>query len=381
MLVTVDIQPAIAYTRRDLSISRDVGDERSIASSLINLASIYCSLLQLSEARGALSAANAIAEEINDPSIERAVILGLAEVENIGRNAGLVGRRLGPRAECACESGKEYQDCCGLADFEPVDFPTSVAMSADLGEIDSRSLSTGRIQSLLDVTLRHTEEAKLRSAWTRMHGHDGWFSIDELPDASNMHLAAARALLHQSQSEPDSWTGPIAVVLLASCALEAFINQVSFWLLEARSTPGDRYYQLVVPLELQDGPELFQRQVGLTEKWSLLGKLLLGDDWPPREGLWQDFKYLISLRNELVHFKSAEFEQVLPTPKRPSSLLRGLPQAVEIREVPRSWPYRILTASLAEWAVGISTRTIEHFRVNFANNRGEENDVSPSKLS
>ena len=45
---------AIAYTRKDLALSRKAGDKRAIVSSLNNLAVIYTDLNQFSKARGVL---------------------------------------------------------------------------------------------------------------------------------------------------------------------------------------------------------------------------------------------------------------------------------------------------------------------------------------
>ena len=85
--------------------------------------------------------------------------------------------------------------------------------------------------------------------------------------------------------------------------------------------------------------------------------------------LLKNFKNLIYIRNELVHFKVADYEQVVPLPKKPHEITKRIPATVEIRKIPHSWPSRVLTASLADWCVDVSEKMIDYFKQGYLQNR------------
>lgn len=355
---------AIAFIRKDLYFSRKLGDLRAIATSLCNLAALYGDLKQLSSARKLLEEAQQIAETIGDSRLSVIVNNGFNRVNEIGREAGKKKERVGRSAICACGSGKKYQDCCGQADFEPIDIPIEFdGISKDLEPIEKEIRNAGKEPSRLDFILRKTEQSEQRRSWYRMEVRDGWMRISELPDMANNHLIAARALADEASAEPDSTIKPLSCIILSVCALEAFVNQVAFSLYEVKDFYESKLH--AIPPELSEDALEFQRHTELTVKWNILGKALCGDYWPPVQSLMTDFRNLIYIRNELTHFKASDYEQVVPPQKIPNDIMRRVPESVEIRNVPHAWPFRILTPSFASWCVNVAESMIDYFKESY----------------
>lgn len=355
---------AIAYTRKDLYLSRKVGNLRAVAATLGNLAAIYSDLKQLSPARKLLKEAKYIGEKLKDQRLIAIANRGLMAVNEIGKKAGKRKEKIGPTADCGCGSGKEYQECCGRADFEPVDIPAQFGgISEDLEDIFKKIKDAGREPSHLDFILRRTDQAERRFAWSRMEMRNGWLEMRELPDMANHHLISATILADEAKSDPNSITKPLSCVILSVCALEAFINQVAFFLNEAQTFPESKFH--VIPPEILEDVQQFQRHTELTQKWDILGSALCKESWPPLTSLWTDFKNLIYIRNELVHFKAGEYEQVVPPLRKPHDIIQRLPKTVKTRDIPHSWPARVLTPSFADWCVNVAKSMIQYFRESY----------------
>lgn len=361
-------QKAISCMRHDLMLSRKAGNQQNLATSLMNLGTLYLELKQLTPAKSLFKEAKKIGETFNDNKIIINANNGIENANDIGKAANLSEEKIGPKAICLCGSGKEYQECCGMADFEPVELPMHFGgISKDLEELHYEFEKEGIESSQLDFILRDTNESDTRLSWSQMKGHDGWIEVSELPDMCNHHLISAQILAEESEKDPDAITKPLSCVILAACSLEAFINQVSFFLYETQKLYEGKYQS--VPDELKNGAFEFQRNTELTLKWDLVGKALCGEFWPPSASLWSDFKNLIFIRNELVHFKIVDYETVIPPPKRQHEIIRRMSSCIEIREIPRAWPGRVLTPSLAKWSVNTSKSMIKYLKSSYKKNR------------
>jgi tetratricopeptide (TPR) repeat protein len=366
-----NFEKAIAFTRKDLFFSRKVGDLRSIGATLGNLAAIYTELKQLSPARDCLREAIEIGKKLSD---ERLITISehiLQQVNNTGKEAGTKGFLIGPSSPCGCESGKTYQDCCGKADFEPVDIKAEFGgVAEEVEPIINKIVEAGGEPSRLDFIFRNnSKSAESRYAWTQYHSKDGWFEMYELPDMANHHLIAARLLAEEVNSEKDSDFNihkPISCLLLSACALEAFINQVAYFLHDVQKYPEKNLH--IVPEEIREEPFGFQRTTELTLKWEILGKALCNDMWPPPAELWSDVKYLINVRNELVHFKVGGYEQVVPIQDK-HPILSKAPKSIQMRKIPHAWPSRLLTPSFAKWAVKTSENLICYLKDKYMESR------------
>lgn len=359
---------AIAFTRRGLFLSKKVGNLRSIASTLGNLSAIYADMKQLTSARKVLKEAEAIGKSLNDAQLLAITKHNLNHINKIGKEAGRKKEVIGPAAQCACGSGKEYQECCGQADFEPIDISIEFGgVSEELSAITDKIIAAGGEPSRLDFIFRDTKQTKRRFAWSRMKINDGWLEMRELPDMANHHLISAEILAGEAHSEPDSITKPLSCLILCVCALEAFINQVAYFLNEIKSFPESKLYE--IPQELSEDAMAFQRHTELTVKWNILGDALCGEFWPPPTDLWNDFRNLIYVRNELIHFKVGDYEQVVPPPKKPHMIMQKIPSSVETRAIPHAWPSRLLTPSFAKWCIDITESMIHFFKNGYNNNR------------
>ena len=126
----------------------------------------------------------------------------------------------------------------------------------------------------------------------------------------------------------------------------------------------------VIPEVLQEEPFNFQRSTELTLKWEILGKALCNGIWSPPVELWNDVKFLITVRNELVHFKISGYEQVVPIQDKHSILCKA-PKTIKIRKIPHAWPSRLLTPSFAKWAVETSENLIGYFKDKYMETRIE----------
>jgi len=359
---------AIALMRRDLYLSRKVGNLRDIASTLNNLAGLYIDLKQFSEARSLLKESKEISIEIEDEYLKALTKHHLDTVNKTGKQSGLKKEIIGPKANCACGSKKEYQDCCGRADFEPVDIQFQFGgISEEIIQIHEEAKNSDVKPSRLDFLFRDSDLSKDRLAWTRTAVHDGWLEMMEMPDMANIHLNSAKILADES-IEDGAITKPLSCIILSACAMEAFINQAAFFLNDIQNYHESKYH--TIPSDISVDVIKYQRHTELTKKWNTLGSVLCGDLWPPPKKLWSDFIKMIEIRNELVHFKVADYERVVPPPKKQHPIMSGLPDSIEVSKVPHSWPIRLLTPSFAQWCVSTAESMIGYFKQSYRKNRG-----------
>lgn len=365
---------ALAYLRRDLALSRRVGDLHGVVVSLQNLSELYRVMLQIGSARRCLREAKEIGYQLKNEALVDKSVAMLSRLEDYAKQISLAGAKIGPSTPCICKSGKRYIDCCGRADHEPVDLPAVFSgVSPALGKIIEQAEKAGITPTRMDHILREDETSKQRQSWTRVHVHDGWMELAELPDMANNFLLAARTLAKESENEPESISKPLSCVTLSCAALEAFINQVSYFLWELQQFTADVREHNVLN-ELKDSSYEFQRHTELTKKWEIIGKPLCGSRWPPSGLEWSRFLRLVQLRNELVHFKSLEYEGIIPPPKK-HHLLDLVMSEVDLREISRAWPYRLLTPSFAKWCISVAESLITRFKKEYHKERGYEKNI------
>lgn len=360
---------AIAYYRKDLSLSRLAGDKREVAATLGNLAVLYADLRQFSQGREHLREAKKIGEELKDDHLLLITENQLQYLNKIAKESGINKIPSGDKALCLCGSGNLYLQCCGRADFEPVDLPHLYGgISEDRQTIEDEVKKLGKKLSPLDLVLRSTSDSKNRHGWCEIQKHDGWVSVKELPDMANIHLISAKKLADLAADSPGDISHPLASVILSVCHLEAFINQLSFFVHDNHSHPEVNC--LTLPIQLQEkGVYNFQKTTNLEIKWQLISDCLLGSGWLNTQGVWNEVKDLIFIRNELVHFKTNGYEEVVPPPRTKDLIYKKIPKCVNIRELPHSWPMKLLTPSLATWAVSTSECITENLKQSYNNQR------------
>jgi tetratricopeptide (TPR) repeat protein len=354
---------AIAFARRDLKLTRLIGDEHQLCATLGNMATIYIRTLQLSAARRCLEEARAIGERLGQKHTLDMVAGNLAAAQAVARDASARGVPVGARTPCACGSGEMFKDCCGRADFEPDTPLINFDETPNSEGLTFRNMRPRDEHGRLDMML--SPGIKDRFSWTTVEGHDGWVSIAELPDVATYHLKAARNLSAAAR-DTMRFDEPLAACLLSVCGAEAFINTLTFFIADtAQASAAHPTSLLGKAATLVGDPLSYQRATELTLKWAAIGEALAGPNWIQPER-WRAFTVLVSIRNELVHFKAANFEQVSPAPNHLHEILRRLPPEVELRQVPHSWPARLLTASFARWCVETTDGVIDMLKAGYA---------------
>jgi tetratricopeptide (TPR) repeat protein len=355
---------ALAYARKDLSFTRTAGNQAGVAVSLMNMGVLYLRLNQPTLARRVTREARDIAETLRNDGLRDRAVHNLDAIEKNARAMASAGEVFGPSAPCQCGSGKEYRNCCGVADFDPPNIMMTIGRSEARERITKEYAEAGLDPSHLDFVLRDGEEVRDRRAWRRMHVHDGWLELFELPDLASIQLGAARSFADGAQSEDIA--APMAALIMSACALESFINQVIYFVSDQKADPG--LVSFSIPPEILKDPAGYQRTVGLHDKWNSLALALFGSNY--RAGPhWKNFDVLIRLRNEMVHFKAVEYERIVPKPDTPHAVIRALPSEIETRDLIGSWPIRVLTPSLAKWCVATADSMITWWRSEFRKQR------------
>ena len=372
-------QLALVYLRWDLKASKMIPDKLNLGLAIANLAQLYIILLQLTEARIKIRELMEIAKGINSDILFEKASLLTKQANEIGKLCGEKGIKIGKKAECVCASGKIYEDCCGQADHEPQKLPWDYnQILSNTEELDSayKDLRDNGIKPFqLDFILRKSDDAKGRLSWNSTEFRNGWIKYSEIPDMANQHLGCAESLADELEKEDDI-AKCISCLILCACALEAFINQVAFFVYDTKSSPQGS--QLIIPKELEAGVMEFERHTELILKWHLLGKCICGKYWDDRASIINDFKDLIFVRNELVHFKSTEFEQLIPPPKDVPEVIKRLKGKIEFREIkglPLSWPRKIMTKSLAKWSIKTADGLIDYFKDAYNKNRLDQKNT------
>ena len=265
---------AIAYTRKDLALSRKAGDKRAIVSSLNNLGAIYTDLNQFSKARGVLIEAKKISETLGDMQAIVIASKNLKVVNHKAKIAGMNGEKMGPAALCKCGKGLSYKECCGKADFEPEELGFKIDnISEDIEVIQQQVAKQGRVASHIDYLLRKIKENDVRLAWTNIEIHNGWIEMKELVDMAYLYLVSAEKLAKEAKEAGNYAEKPLACIMLSCCALEAFINQAIYFISVS---------EIVIPEKLQgikDDSFGFQRNTELTLKWNIIGEILCESEW------------------------------------------------------------------------------------------------------
>jgi tetratricopeptide (TPR) repeat protein len=357
-----DFKGAIAYLRKDLWITRKIGDLHGVAISLRNLTSLYVVLKQYKKAKILAKESIEIGQTINNQAIIESAKFQFEQAIELAKQAGIAKEPFGDKCLCVCESSKKFEDCCGEADHEPIEFPFRFeGMSEEVKE--NNSIQTSR----LDFIFRDSDMAKTRLSWQNIEIKNGWYKLSELPDMANMYLLSAKNILEKINENDDNFHNPLSCLILSVSALEAYINQVAYFLDDIKNFPESNLHN--IPDEFNSGVLDFQRNTELTLKWSILGTCICEEKWTPNPDIWNNFKSLISIRNEFIHFKSSEYEQVIPSPKTIHPILKKLPKSVETRKVFHSWPMRVLTPSLAQWSVNTAEEMIGYFKEQYKEKR------------
>lgn len=365
-----DFKGAITYLRKDLWITRKIGDLHGVAISLRNLTSLYLILKQVKQAKRLAKESIELGETINDKAIIDSASVQMNQAIELGKQLSISKEPIGEKALCACKSGESFENCCGVADHEPIDFPFRFSgISEELKDTSKKFKNSSR----LDFIFRESQESNRRLSWQNIEVKNGWYKLSELPDMANIYLLSAKEILDGIKADSNSIHSPLSCLILSVSALEAYINQVAYFLDDIKNYPESNLHN--IPEEFNNDVFEFQRNTELTNKWSILGNCICEEMWAPKQKLWDNFKTLIAIRNEFVHFKLSEYEQVIPVPKETHPIIKKLPKEVKTRKVFHSWPMRVLTPSLADWSVKTAEEMISYFKKQYEQKRIKAHNI------
>lgn len=364
---------AMAYTQRDLQIARRYGSLRDVITSLLNLTKIYMDTYQLSDARYSLQLIEKSALQIGYTELEGKVAAYRNKINEIAiecKNKGIV---IGKKTPCVCGSGKTYGECCGVADMDYMAIEKVLGLDHMIpyGEFE---LAEGEEwkkfcdEKDLRTILRKMDSGQIRLSWTRLFRENGVDYLYELPDMSSIHLVSAKKQLENYKTGEllDEVSVALSAVMLSISALEAFLNQLVFFLKDLPDANVFEKSGFKIPEEIKNDCGSYQRNKGFSDKLNeVLNIYTLGKWNRAAFKRYDDLFKFIKIRNELVHFKSVEFYLIIPAEK--NDILDGLPKEIELRDVMNAWPLKLLTDSFAGWGIRLVEETIDYIKETFQN--------------
>ncbi|WP_042169683.1 SEC-C metal-binding domain-containing protein [Paenibacillus gorillae] len=368
------IAEAIAYTKRDLLITKQFGSLRGEISTLINLSLIYAEAKQMSEARKTLYEAKKLAEVIENAALVLHIMNLISKLKDDSRELATNGEVIGPGATCVCGSNKKYRDCCGEVDF---DFGSMEQILGMPNLIPFAKIVSGVKEDTkpnikkLDNIMRKMNDSDIRLSWVEIIEHNGWHEIFELMDMASLHINSARRLAFSASTGDlfEEVSNCLGAVMISVSALEAFVNQLIYFIstLNKNELPG--FILNRIPLEISSDHISYQKNERLIDKVSAIGSLFCGDTWPPEKGsLWSNVNKLITIRNELVHSKTLNYIKIIPPEKSMPPFIKNLEASIQLREVANSWPLKILTPSFAQWSVKNTEMLINFIKSQYEHN-------------
>lgn len=364
---------AMAYTKRDYNISCRYGSKRDVITSLINLYKLYRDAYQLSDARYMLKLIEEKAEEINLEELKSYIDEKRNELKEIAINCKRKGTIIGENALCPCESGKKYNECCGVADMDYsaiekvlgldqiipyAEFECENGKSKDKEDIEDRNE--------LKRVLRKFDSSKIRLSWVKLINEGALDYVYELPDMTSIHLNSAKVQL-ENYREGDlinEVSSALSIVMLSLSALEAFLNQLVFFLAHLPANNEFESAGFKISEQIKKECMAYQRNVGFSQKINEIANIYTFGKWNQTDYVgYDELMKFIRIRNELVHFKSAEYIQIIPPNK--IEILEGLPNSIELRDVSNAWPFQLLNYSFAKWGIEVVENSINYIKERY----------------
>lgn len=147
----------------------------------------------------------------------------------------------------------------------------------------------------------------------------------------------------------------LSIFILVSAALEAFINEFcSDKINEIAEINENKSQKLIL--------EYIYEHAEIREKWFLIPYLLWGKSYDKSVKPWQDFDALISIRNDIMHYKG-EYHEIGYTPKYLSQVQQLLTKhsdnthtRLPVNDL--HYTERICNMNMAKWAFNTSIEMI-----------------------
>ncbi|ACD22956.1 nucleic acid-binding protein [Clostridium botulinum] len=364
---------AIAYTKRDLQLTRKYGSFRDEISTLLNLSDIYIKTLQISKAKEVLKDAISICEKTNNSALAVSLAKKISEINNIAKKLHIDGKTFGSKSDCICGSGKTFEKCCGEADYEYESIEKILGLQnfihyAKIMDNSSKETLLDK-KNRLNLILRELNENEIRLSWSEIIQNGAYQEVYELPDMASIHLLSAKSLIANSPIDDlmKETSVALSVLMLSVSALEAFLNQLIYFLTTIPIEELPKFVRKKIPEKLIKDHLAYQRNERFTDKINVIADIFCNGKWSQKIGmLYNDLFKLISIRNELVHFKSVEYIKIIP-PQKESGILKNLSSEVVLRDISNSWPLKLLNDSFARWSIKTIEQTINYIKSSYAN--------------
>ncbi|WP_439873455.1 hypothetical protein ACSLGG_15545 [Bacillus mycoides] len=109
----------------------------------------------------------------------------------------------------------------------------------------------------------------------------------------------------------------------------------------------------------------YQRNTRFEDKINTIFNLYTNNRWNNFDKVKnKELSKLISIRNELVHFKSQKYTKIIPS-NNEEAILKKFPKEITLRDVNNSWPLKLLNASFANWCIGLSESIINFVKESY----------------
>ncbi len=125
--------------------------------------------------------------------------------------------------------------------------------------------------------------------------------------AVNLYLHAPRLFKLAKRAATEDFAdkdGPVISIMFSVVALEAFINESRAL---AAIVPSEKQQEAILAYN-SVMTELEERKESILLKYKLALLIFTGSTWAEHDPLFQEFKLLVALRNELTHLKGDRWE-------------------------------------------------------------------------
>jgi hypothetical protein len=160
-------------------------------------------------------------------------------------------------------------------------------------------------------------------------------------------VAACRRFADEaaSSSEPAVIrSSNIACVTIGASAVEASLNE---WVAISRQIEDAR-----LPVPFWDAIRGLARSLSLRARWDLISGAAGGQQWDASLEPFQSFDTLVSLRNEIVHYKADFLEDTVAPLGRIRNLAAQLLKTKSVNDEPAGWARLLLDCpDLGPWAI------------------------------
>jgi uncharacterized protein YchJ len=389
-----DYKQAIAYTKKDIALSEEYGSYLDLITPLLNLSILYSECKQFSNAKQVARKALQFAEKVNNRQLVEKINKHIKRIDDDARLCNLNGELIGKKAICPCKSNKLYVECCGEADYDYIEL-NNVLASPELFHFTDLVRNEGNTKLNFDslkTYLRPLKENEIRVSWLNIVSKGAYQEIYELADMASLNLVSAKQLLRDfvNRNKIDlnetleekiiqETSVALSICILSVNSLEAFVNQLIYFLTQINETEMAKHIKENMPEGLLTNFTDYQRNKRFEDKLNIIFNLYTNNRWNKFEKFTnKELSKLISIRNELVHFKSQKYTKIIPSNKE-EPILKNLPKEIELREINNSWPLKLLNISFANWCINLSESIINFVKESYINEE-ENNKIGTIKI-